>query len=214
MNYSDSSMVQTVKVNMVVNMKYSDFVRYYVKEFKTLEDEFLETDQYVSIDKKNFNTFSHKYRSLFSDSCSGLDSLAEDFCVEHDEMNCIKNKRQCMLQRYAQLKELWPNLPNEPVVLSLYGDKITVVPFGKFSDLQCSDWWREHNEVKHRRTCEVESTNGNMCNFELANLKNVVYSLAAYYLLLCLVCEHFYGCDNFEFPLKSKLFSFRGNLYT
>ena len=37
-------MVQTVKVNMVVNMKYSDFVRYYVKEFKTLEDEFLETD--------------------------------------------------------------------------------------------------------------------------------------------------------------------------
>ena len=206
MNYSDSSMVQTVKVNMVVNMKYSDFVRYYVKEFKTLEDEFLETDQYVSIDKKNFNTFSHKYRSLFSDSCSGLDSLAEDFCVEHDERNCIKNKRQCMLQRYAQLKELWPNLPNEPVVLSLYGDKITVVPFGKFS--------REHNEVKHRRTCEVESTNGNMCNFELANLKNVVYSLAAYYLLLCLVCEHFYGCDNFEFPLKSKLFSCRGNLYT
>ena len=54
MNYSDSSMVQTVKVNMVVNMKYSDFVRYYVKEFKTLEDEFLETDQYVSIDKKKF----------------------------------------------------------------------------------------------------------------------------------------------------------------
>ena len=214
MNYSDSSMVQTVKVNMVVNMKYSDFVRYYVKEFKTLEDEFLETDQYVSIDKKNFNTFSHKYRSLFSDSCSGLDSLAEDFCVEHDERNCIK-KRQCMLQRYAQLKELWPNLPNESVVLSLFGDKITtVVPFGKFSDSQCSDWWREHNEVKHRRTCEVESTNGNMCNFELANLKNVVYSLAAYYLLLCLVCEHFYGCDNFEFPLKSKLFSCRGNLYT
>ena len=146
-------MVQTVKVNMVVNMKYSDFVRYYVKEFKTLEDEFLETDQYVSIDKKNFNTFSHKYRSLFSDSCSGLDSLAEAFCVEYDERNSIKNKRQCMLQRYAQLKELWPNLPNEPVVLSLYGDKITVVPFGKFSDLQCSDWWREHNEVKHRRTC-------------------------------------------------------------
>ena len=61
MNYSDSSMVQTVKVNMVVNMKYSDFVRYYVKEFKTLEDEFLETDQYVSIDKKNFNTFSHSF---------------------------------------------------------------------------------------------------------------------------------------------------------
>ena len=52
MNYSDSSMVQTVKVNVVENMKYCDFVRYYVKEFKTLEEEFLETDQYVSIDKK------------------------------------------------------------------------------------------------------------------------------------------------------------------
>ena len=40
---------------------YDSFKKVYICDFKILEDELLGTDKYVSIDKKNYKTFSSKY---------------------------------------------------------------------------------------------------------------------------------------------------------
>ena len=85
-------------------MLYDSFKKVYICDFKILEDELLGTDKYVSIDKKNYKTFSSKYMQLFLSICSGIDSLAEEFCSALDESNNVKNKRSSMLQRFQQIK--------------------------------------------------------------------------------------------------------------
>lgn len=96
------------------------------------------------------------------------------------------------------------NISNEPVVVNLNGCKISIVPFAKFSEQSCGDWWQAYNHVKHRRAAEVKFSNGNMFNYELANLKNVMHALSAYYLLISIVNSHLNQKEN---PVKSKLFS-------
>lgn len=47
------------------------------------------------------------------------------------------------------------------------------------------------NKIKHARTELTDGTNN--YNYELANLKNVLNSLAALYMLLYVMNEQFYG---------------------
>lgn len=97
-------------------MLYSSFEKYYVVDFNALEEEFLGTDKYVSIDKKNYKTFSSKYMQLFLSICSGIDSLAEEFCSALDDRNGKKTKRFTMLQRFNQIKnEFANNIVNEEI---------------------------------------------------------------------------------------------------
>ena len=52
----------------------------------------------------------------------------------------------------------------------------------------------------------MENSNGNMSNYELANLKNVLVSLSAYYLLISMINNYFAknGCEIYTF--RSQLF--------
>lgn len=186
---------------------YDSFVKVYVCDFKILEDELLDTDKYVSIDKKNYKTFSSKYMQLFLSICSGIDSMAEEFCVALDEFNNVKNKRTSMIQRFLQIKEDYcENISNEVVEVNLVGCKVCINPFSKFSEQSCGDWWQDYNQVKHLRSGEVKSSNGNMFNYELANLKNVMHALSAYYLLISLINR--FLTSNGE-PVKSQMFSYK-----
>ncbi len=186
-------------------MLYDSFKKVYICDFKILEDELLGTDKYVSIDKKNYKTFSSKYMQLFLSICSGIDSLAEEFCSALDESNNVKNKRSSMLQRFQQIKnDYCGNIANEIVEVNFVGCRASIHPFSKFSEQSCGDWWQDYNHVKHRRAGEVESSNGNMFNYELANLKNVLQALSAYYLLISLVNR--FLSPNGE-PVESQLFS-------
>lgn len=186
---------------------YDSFVKVYVCDFKILEDELLGTDKYVSIDKKNYKTFSSKYMQLFLSICSGIDSIAEEFCVALDEFNNVKNKRKSMIQRFLQIKKDYcENISNEVVEVNLVGYKVCIHPFSKFSEQSCGDWWQDYNQVKHLRSGAVESSNGNMFNYELANLKNVMHALSAYYLLISLINR--FLTSNGE-PVKSQMFSYK-----
>lgn len=187
-------------------MLYSSFEKYYVGDFNALEEEFLGTDKYVSIDKKNYKTFSSKYMQLFLSICSGIDSLAEEFCSALDDRNGKKTKRFSMLHRFNQIKnEFANNIVNEEIKMFFNAEKICIKPYAKFNENSCGDWWQDYNYVKHRRTGEVELTNGNMYNYELANLKNVVYGLAAYFMLISLVSTFL---KPESAPIKSQIFSY------
>ena len=187
-------------------MMYNSFKKAYISEYKMFEENLLATERYVTIDKKNYNTFSAEYRRLFLDICSGIDSLADEFCSHLDESKKTSNTRTSILKRFSQIKnDYYKNLNNVPVKTNL-NENITFCPFTKFSDKTTGDWWQDYNNVKHKRTGEVENSNGNMSNYELANLKNVLVSLSAYYLLISMINNYFAknGCEIYTF--RSQLF--------
>ena len=91
--------------------------------------------------------------------------------------------------------------------ITLDGDDISITPFTKFSEKSAGDWWADHNKVKHYSTVEAEGTNGNMLNYELANLKNVLHALSAYYVLISLMYVYFNQKNKTDYKLDSQLFS-------
>ena len=54
-----------------------------------------------------------------------------------------------------------------------------ISPLVKFSD-SISDWWQAYNMIKHNR---LGSNEAGRFNYTKANLKNVLYALAALYIL-------------------------------
>ena len=56
------------------------FIRQYWNFFETLEDDFIETERYVSLDEDNFDTFSIEYNRLYQSVCSEIDVVAKYLC--------------------------------------------------------------------------------------------------------------------------------------
>ncbi len=54
-----------------------------------------------------------------------------------------------------------------------------ITPLIKFG-YSISDWWQAYNDIKHRRT---QSNEAGRYNYTKANLKNVLYAMAALYIL-------------------------------
>lgn len=191
-------------------MDFNTFKKRYVSEFKLCERELLDTDCYVTIDPKNFSTFSVKYRQLYLSICSSIDSLSEELCVMLDCDNPVENqkKHNNITSRYVKIeKEFCNNIKNYAVKISLDGDDISITPFIKFSENSTGDWWKDHNKDKHYSSAEAEGTNGNMLNYELANLKNVLHALSAYYVLVSLMYDYFNQKNKTDCKLDSQLFS-------
>lgn len=191
-------------------MDFTIFVKRYVSEFKLCERELLDTNCYVTIDRKNFKTFSVKYRQLYLSICSSIDSLAEELCVMLDCDNHVEKpaKRLSIISRYFKIEnEFCNNIKNYAVQITLDGDDISITPFIKFSENSTGDWWNDHNKEKHYSSAEVAGTNGNMLNYELANLKNVLHALSAYYVLVSLMYDYFNKKNKTDYKLDSQLFS-------
>jgi hypothetical protein len=52
----------------------SEFIKIYWLQYKLLEKRMIELSDYVSIDKKNYSTFSNQFIFLFLTICSEIDS--------------------------------------------------------------------------------------------------------------------------------------------
>ncbi|MDE7303963.1 MAG: hypothetical protein K2N60_11655 [Oscillospiraceae bacterium] len=178
-------------------MNRSDFIKVYWTQYKLLEKRMIELSDYVSITPKNYSTFSHQFISMYLNICSEIDSVAEEFCslLEADAKPFgISNKINKILDKYSKLKN-WKCVTKFPF------DSIHIVPFAKFNDNISADWWQAYNKVKHFRT---EQSEGGQYNYELANLKNILYSLAALYLLIYKINAEFYG--DVELDMRSSIF--------
>ena len=56
------------------------FFKVYWRQYKLLEHELIKTDDYVWIDRDNYDTFSNQYMKLLLTICSEMDSIAEVLC--------------------------------------------------------------------------------------------------------------------------------------
>ncbi|MCH5248728.1 MAG: hypothetical protein J1E98_02285 [Lachnospiraceae bacterium] len=155
-------------------MTRDEFIKVYWKQYQLLERDLIQTDEYVSIDKDNYDTFSNQYMKLLLTICSEMDSIAEVLCLmKNDKIPYgIKNKLDALIEEYPKLKSYRVNT-RYPY------DIKNIAPMVKFSD-SISDWWQAYNDIKHRRMATNE---GGRYNYTKANLKNVLHAMAALYIL-------------------------------
>lgn len=155
-------------------MTKDEFLKICWKQYRLLERDLIQTDDYVSIDKDNYDTFSSQYTKLLLTTCSEMDSIAELLCGMHEDKIPfgIKNKLDVLIEEY-------PNLKKYRVNTKYPYDIKNITPLAKFAD-SVSDWWQAYNDIKHRR---VETNDAGRYNYTKANLKNVLHAMAALYIL-------------------------------
>ncbi|MDE6025435.1 MAG: hypothetical protein K2G45_08275 [Lachnospiraceae bacterium] len=151
------------------------FLKVYWKQYQLMERDLIQTDDYVSIVKENYDTFSNQYMKLLLVICSEMDSIAEVLCrMREDKVPWgIVNKLNALTEEY-------PNLKNYRVSTKYPYDIKNIVPMAKFSGDSASDWWQAYNDIKHRR---METNDAGRSNYTKANLKSVLYAMAALYIL-------------------------------
>lgn len=178
-------------------MNEKEFIKVYWLQYKLLEKRMIELSDYVAVTPKNYATFSNHFISMYLTICSEIDSVADVFCdwlgVSTKERYGINNKINIILNKYSNLKS-WKCITKFPF------DTIHIVPFVKFNENTSADWWQAYNKVKHFRT---EKTN-EQYHYELANLKNILNSLAALYLLISKVKNEF--CSSVDIEMNSDIF--------
>lgn len=169
----------------------------YWGQFRLIEKRMIELSDYVTIDPKNYSTFSNQFISMYLTICSEIDSLADEFCKEFDasvkERYGITKKINLLIDKYPKLQS-WKCKTKFPY------EEINFVPFAKFNETDSADWWKAYNLVKHKRTEKDE--NGNF-NYQKANLKNIMLSLSALFVILSKAKEEL--CPNFPTDIESNI---------
>lgn len=177
----------------------TEFIKIFWQQYKLLEKRMTELSDYVAVDPKNFATFSNQFISMYLTICSEIDSVADKHCsligiTDTKDKFGINNKINKIADYYDNLKK-WKCTTKFPF------QTISIVPFEKFEDNKSADWWQSYNKVKHFRTEKNES---GKYNYELANLKNILCSLAALYLLIYRIKNEFY--NDVELDIQSDIF--------
>ena len=152
----------------------------YWKHYSALEEKVMATDNYVTIDKDNYNTFSIEYDILLQAICSEIDVVAKRLCLEYDPHSSAND-----IMEYL---EIFVNHPDEieNKKVTLYNYNIDLYPWKNISGFHFEngkkvrnlpDWWTGYNAIKHRRINSTKSNNEFTIterNIKKANLKNVL----------------------------------------
>lgn len=162
-------------------MTRDEFCKYHWEYYLMLEKDFLQTERFISFDlgknylydKKgctnygNSMCFSNEFIKQYQSICSEIDVILKTICKE------INNKSKAKeIKGYTnEVLKKWPGITNQKVAMK----DIELIPFMNWSLLPYNspDWWTPYNNVKHKR----------IKNYKEANLKNVLNSLAALYIL-------------------------------
>lgn len=198
--------------------KISIFVKSYWNYFLELEDEFKQTQKYVSFDKYNEKTYSVEYLKLFQAVCSEIDVVAKEIANHFDanfhsiSMPTIKHWGYVICNHMPLLSQFNVCFNQEMLVnpwkkfgYVQYHDKINSLKYKLDNGCETPSWWHDYNKMKHNRT--ERNSEGNT-NFTNASLKNMILSFAALYSLEVLYMkelssEHGPDCDITEGQLFS-----------
>lgn len=126
-----------------------------------------------------YKTFSSRYTYLFLNICSEIDSLAEEYC------KVLGRKPKTIVAKIKAIVMDTPRIKNERAITKYPYELIKLAPFQAFDDKVAAEWWRNYNLVKHARADEPSDS---IPNSQLANLKSVLWGLAALYIL----CQNLY----------------------
>lgn len=173
-----------------------EFVKNFWSYYLELERQFLETKRYIEFSENNSKAYSVEYLKLYQAICSEIDTVGKEIAA--DVVSGFVVDTNTNIKRWGyNLQKVFGNIKDDTVI---FYDTYTIKPFenwvyeeydkklpnGKMGkDLRIVGqkktiiWWRNYNDIKHQRIGLVSGKK----NFQLANQKNVVLSLAALFLL-------------------------------
>ena len=150
-----------------ITITEDDFLDFYWKYYLELEKEYLKIEEYIPTDNKNFNIYSIKYTKLLLGRCSEVDSVFKIFIKFLDVKQNPENMgvyRQFITKKYQ-------NFSKEHIKINTGKE---IIPFKNFCN-KSPEWWKDYNTLKHQRHDHE--------NYNKANQKNALYSLAGLYQL-------------------------------
>ena len=161
------------------------FLTHYWQFYKSLENDFLSVERYVTIDTDNFGTYSLEYNRLYQSICSEVDVVAKKLCELFEDTKANKITMYCQT-----ITSHCENFVNEQVIVNK-NKSIVLTPWDGWKyiskqEFSNPEWWTNYNKVKHVRQ--------NICNdpdskyydkpfYKAATLENVINALAALYIL-------------------------------
>jgi hypothetical protein len=139
----------------------------YWNYFISIEEDLARLSRFVEFDQRNEDTFSIELVRLLISSSSEFEVVAKELCSIKDPSKIIKNIddiRETLISFYNDIFNL-------EITVSRFGLKYK--PLSNWETGRNCDWWRSYNSVKHQRNS----------NYENANLKNVINSIGALYIV-------------------------------
>jgi hypothetical protein len=165
----------------------------------------LDIFRYVSCHERNFDTYSVILESLLIDTCSFFDSSCQTLIREKsmaghafkrasrvdDFKKKVSGRKEFNFGDYRKLLEGDFALSTKKVNLNKYEDALysnpmnylpdaisgyPIAPFKEWAAGDTSPWWNAFTGLKHNR----------LSNFREAQLRNVIHSLAAVFIILTL----------------------------
>lgn len=174
----------TIKLNnnLMNTDKFNDeFWSYYLM----LEDDLIKTFNFVSLHEDNYQCFSRMYLSLFLSICSEIDVLMKIYT------KLFRRKKTENIREYGSIILINRIFIKHQVIKILNSNDIELKPWvewntnpdgsNKANDpLNISPtWWKDYQKVKHNRV----NADNNESNIKFANQRNVLYSLAALFII-------------------------------
>lgn len=166
----------------------TDFNKIYWRYFLILENDFLNTERYLTINKENSKAFSIEYLKLYLSICSEIDVVAKSFVNQIDDNAKAEN-----IHEYASvILNKFPDIVKKECIA--YDYDISIVPWKDWTftistnkhgetivNGNVPDWWTKYNKLKHKRTTINSPTQKPY--HEFANQENVLNALAGLYIL-------------------------------
>ena len=165
--------------------------------YLSIEKMLVNTNQYVTHTDKNKYVYSDEFSSILLLSCSELDSLFKQLCINRD----IQNKRKYFnMEDYAQAIKISidTDLGLATGTRVINDNNIIIFPFEHidaakpYANLK---WWRDYQSIKHDRIKNVEK----------GNLLNVVNAVAAQFLILRSLIDFIDEANGKEYLMKHHL---------
>lgn len=142
-----------------------EFLEKHWRFYRMLEKRFINTLQYIELDKQNFDTFSMEFVSQIREIGSEIDIVLKELLGYGQE------KRTTIAHYIKGLEQQYPEIFNRKLLVR----GIEIIPFENLDKKNPSKlfWWEVYNDIKHGRTL----------NYKKANMKNTLVMLATLYLL-------------------------------
>lgn len=188
------------------------FCDLYWTHYISLEKEFTNTLQYVSLDPDNYNTFSEAYIKLILEIGSEIDIVAKMYCKMLDENfsgERITDYQICICRHINDFYNQTVELTGKELILKPWenwGLTPRISPY----------WWSVYNKVKHERFSSGIINEIYKEYYKFANLKNTLFALAGLYQ--CLIYIYYKLAinenDNILVPLPgSRLFKMSNGMW-
>lgn len=191
------------------NEEFETFKKVFWNHFLAIDRDFFNLNQYIELVEDNDKTYSVKLMSLYMIICSEIDSIGKalarkstnklkDDCDITEWFYYIQNK--CTVINFDDMsllnREDKKEFKIDEFEVNFLGNR-KIIPWKNFKSCKKKnsknkvyfeweykedmfEWWKNHNDVKHKRT-ELDK-NGNM-NYRKASLGNVIYAFSALYVL-------------------------------